>query len=106
MLRVRTQRGHKLAIAVSAQLGQGRQSSFCVGAGLAVYLLGDILFRRVIGIGPVAKRAIVAVIALGLGAVGLWLGAIAELAAATLLMVTLLFIEQRSEGQSEQKTIQ
>jgi hypothetical protein len=42
-------------------------------------------------------RAVGAVVALALGFVGLWWGGIAELGAATLLMVVLFALEQRLE---------
>lgn len=70
-------------------------ASWLLAGGLALFLAGDVLFRWVVGIGPLVVRAAGAVVALLLAVKGLQWGGIAELVAMTALMVVLLAVEQQ-----------
>jgi low temperature requirement protein LtrA len=65
-----------------------------LGAGLATYLVGDALFRRVFGMGPIAPRLVVALLALLTVPLGLAVNAGAQLVALVVLLVGVLALEE------------
>ena len=95
---------------VANDLTQIQKTAWFLTSGLAVYLLGDVWFRWVMGIRPVIVRAVGTAIALLLGAIGpLWGGAAeldtVELGAVTALAIVLLVIEQGLERVQNQPDI-
>jgi low temperature requirement protein LtrA len=70
-------------------------AAWLLASGTAIYLLGDVLFRSVIGLRPVLVRVLGAVAALGLGAVGLAWGGVAELGALAAMALVVLALERR-----------
>ncbi|HET7198020.1 MAG TPA: low temperature requirement protein A [Burkholderiales bacterium] len=77
-----------------ATAGAGYGAAWFLAAGIATYLAGDVLFRRVLGLRPYASRALAAPIALLFGFLGSALGALAELAALTVFLAVLLAAER------------
>ncbi|MFC0037364.1 low temperature requirement protein A [Actinomadura rayongensis] len=69
--------------------------ALALGGGLALYLAGDALFRRIIGIGPSKIRLGAAVASLAAVPAGLW-AAGAELALLTAVLVIALLAEHRA----------
>lgn len=69
-----------------------------LAVGLALYLLGDVIFRRVLGIGPSRLRLVAALLALPTALVGLRLGGGFQLGLCVLLMLALLVTEARRRG--------
>jgi low temperature requirement protein LtrA len=65
-----------------------------LGAGLATYLVGDAMFRRVFGVGPIAPRLAVAVFALLTIPLGLTVNAGVQLVALVVLLVGVLAFEE------------
>jgi low temperature requirement protein LtrA len=72
------------------------RAAWLLSGGIAAYLGGDVLFRRVIGLQPLALRAGGALIALALGSLGVRYGALAELVALTACLAGLLGAERLS----------
>jgi low temperature requirement protein LtrA len=68
-------------------------SALLLAAGVAMYLAGEVAFRRVMGIGPVGYRAAAAVVALATVALGTLVAAIAQLAALVVVVVAALGAE-------------
>jgi low temperature requirement protein LtrA len=66
--------------------------ALALGGGIALYLAGDVAFRRTIGIGPSGIRLAAAAAALALTPLGLW-SAVAEIAALILLLTGALALE-------------
>ena len=66
-----------------------------LGVGLALYLIGDTWFRRVMGIGRGWLRLAVAVLALGTIPLGLQVGGFVQLGVLVALMVILILIEYK-----------
>jgi low temperature requirement protein LtrA len=66
-----------------------------LASGLAIYLVGDVWFRGVMGIRPVVVRAVGAAIALLLGIVGPLGGGAASLGAVTALAILIVVVEQQ-----------
>ena len=89
--------------AVAAGTAPLHGAAWLLASGIGVYLAGDVLFRRVLGIRPVALRTLGAVVAPAFGWVGISVGAVAELALLSLLIAALLFGEtrlRRAQGRS------
>jgi len=87
--------GVKHVVAHPAEAMHG--AAWLLASGTAIYLLGDALFRSVIGLRPVLPRARRGLVALGLGAVGLVWGGVAELGALVALALATLMLERRLE---------
>ena len=68
-------------------------AAWWLGAGLALYLAGDVWFRRTLGIGRGGVRALAAGLALGCVPLGLWAGGLWQLAALALLLALMLLAE-------------
>ncbi len=68
-----------------------------IAAGIAVYLISDVAFRLVLHIKPVRYRAGAAVAALATIPAGIVFG-MAQLAALLLVLIGMLYLEDRSEG--------
>ena len=83
--------GVKKALATA---GAGYNAAWFLAGGVATYLAGDVLFRRALGVRPLAARAIGAVIALLPGFLGASLGALAELLALSAFLAGLLAAER------------
>jgi len=80
-------------------------AAWLLASGIALYLLGDVVFRWVMRIRPIIVRALGIAIALTLGMVGPLWGSVASLGAAAALVIILLAIEQVLErGQHPQDT--
>ncbi len=71
-------------------------AAWLLSGGIAAYLGGDVLFRRVLGLEPLALRAGGALIALALGSLGVRYGALAELVALAVFLAGLLGAERFS----------
>lgn len=82
--------GVKKALATA---GAGYNAAWFLSGGIAAYLAGDVLFRRVLGLRPLAWRATGALVALPFAFLGASLGALAELAALAVFLATLLAAE-------------
>jgi low temperature requirement protein LtrA len=66
-----------------------------LASGLAIYLAGDVWFRRAMGIRPVVIRAVGAVVALLIGIIGPLGSGAASLGAVTALAIVIVVIEER-----------
>jgi low temperature requirement protein LtrA len=69
--------------------------ALALAGGVAIYLAGDVAFRRVLGIRPVRYRAAAAVVALGTVVLGLRLAAAVQLVALIVILVAMLGAERR-----------
>ncbi|GBF05628.1 low temperature requirement protein A [Deinococcus aerius] len=67
--------------------------AWCLGGGLALYLAGDVLFRRLMGLGPGRLRLLAAVGALLTVPLALADGGLVQLGACVALLVLLLLAE-------------
>ena len=67
-----------------------RGSALVLAAGVAAHLAGDVLFRRVMGIRPVATRAVASVAALATVVPGMMVAALAELVLLLAILVATL----------------
>jgi low temperature requirement protein LtrA len=76
---------------VTEQLGTG--PALALAGGVAIYLAGDVAFRRTLSIRPVGYRAVAAVLALGTALLGVWVGAGVQLVALVALLVVTLAAE-------------
>jgi low temperature requirement protein LtrA len=65
-----------------------------LGGGVAIYLLGDVLFRRALGLGPLVPRAAVAIVALASIPLGLEVSAVAQIGALVALLGGALSLER------------
>jgi low temperature requirement protein LtrA len=72
-------------------------TSTLLAAGIAMYLLGDLLFRRLIGIPSSAVRATAAALCVATIAIGVWSGGTLQIAALVLLFVAMLSVEHMTE---------
>lgn len=70
--------------------------ALALAGGVALYLAGDVAFRGVMGIRPVAYRAGAALVALGTVALGLYATSGAQLVALPAIVVAALVAESRS----------
>ena len=68
-----------------------------LGGGAAIFLGGLVVFRALLGIGPVRWRVIAAVLALATVPIGLWL-AIAQVAALVVVFGALLAVEEKQQA--------
>ena len=68
-----------------------------LGGGLAIYLLSDVAFRRVLAIGRIQFRAIAAAVVLVTIPLGLIMGLL-EMAALVVVLTVMLWREDRAEG--------
>ena len=68
-----------------------------LAAGLAVYLVGDTLYRRVLRIGPGRVRLLIAALAFGTVPLGFAFGALAQVAACVALMQPLWIVDRAQE---------
>jgi low temperature requirement protein LtrA len=69
--------------------------ALALAGGVAIYLAGDVAFRRALGIRPVGYRAAAAVAALGTIVLGLRLAAAVQLVALIVVLVAMLGVERR-----------
>lgn len=67
-----------------------------LGAGIAIYLLGDTLFRRALRISPSWLRLAVALLSLATIPLGVWAGGMAQVGALLALLVLMLVWEARA----------
>jgi len=74
-----------------------------LATGVAVYLGGDVLFRRVLRLGPVRTRVVAAVLAVGTAPIGLTAGYVAQVTLLVLLLVGMLTLERRTHNSSSQR---
>jgi low temperature requirement protein LtrA len=85
-----------LAAALKETVAEGAHaplwSGWVLASGIACYLAGDHLFRWILRIHPLVWRALAAVVAIPIGAIG----GLAELAVLDILLVTRLFVEHRA----------
>lgn len=70
----------------------GLEPAMALAGGVALYLGGDVAFRKILNIGSIATRAVVAVLALGTIPLGGW-SATFQLIALSLLFIVAFFIE-------------
>ena len=70
-------------------------SAVFLAVGVAMFLLGDVSFRRVMGIRPVGARALAAVAAAATVALGLGVAAVAQLVGLVVIVVAALAAEAR-----------
>ena len=73
----------------------GAFAPWLLAAGVAGYLAGEALFRRLLRLEPVAARLVAAVLAIGTGVVGTALPGVAHLALVDSLIVAMLVAEKR-----------
>jgi len=78
---------------VTEQLGAG--PALALAGGVAIYLAGDVAFRRVLGIRPVGYRAAAALLALGTALLGVRVGAGVQLVTLVAVLVATLAAERR-----------
>jgi low temperature requirement protein LtrA len=71
------------------------ESTLLLAVGVAMYLAGDVAFRRVMGIRPIGFRAVAAVAALATVALGLYLAAVLQLLGLVVIVVIALASEAR-----------
>jgi len=77
--------------------GSAHGAIWLLAGGVALYLLGDVSFRWVIGIRPVLVRVVGAVVALLLAIIGSQWNGVSQLGTPGALLIVLLTIEQRLE---------
>jgi low temperature requirement protein LtrA len=68
-------------------------SAALLGCGIALYLLGDVIFRAALHIGANGLRLLMSAASLVCIAAGVWLGGLAELAALLLLLMVIVWAE-------------
>jgi low temperature requirement protein LtrA len=68
-----------------------------LAAGLAIYLVGDTLYRRVLRIGPGRLRLLIAALACATVPLGLTLGVLAQIAACVLLLQPLWLVDEKQD---------
>jgi low temperature requirement protein LtrA len=66
-----------------------------LAAGVAVYLAGEVVFRRVLHLGPVRGRLVAAILAVATAPVGLAVGYVAQLTLVVFLLTGMLTVERR-----------
>ncbi len=79
------------------QLLEGHPGMGLLSGGMALFMLGDVFFRWVMGMRPIAVRFLGAAAAVMLGAAGTRCGAQAALAAIAALAIAVIAIERRLE---------
>ncbi|MBE1532659.1 low temperature requirement protein A [Actinomadura algeriensis] len=75
-------------------------TALAIAGGVALYLAGDVLFRRIMRIGPSRIRLAAAAASLATIPLGLWL-ATAEIAALIAILTTTVLLERRSPAPSK-----
>jgi low temperature requirement protein LtrA len=80
------------------QLLEGHPGMGLLSGGMALFMLGDVFFRWVMGMRPVAVRSVGAAVALVLGFAGARWGAQGALAAIAALAIAVIAIEQQMES--------
>jgi len=80
------------------QLLEGHPGMGLLAGGMALFMLGDVFFRWVMGMRPIAVRSFGAVLAVALGFLGTRWGAQAALAAIAALAIAVIAIERRLES--------
>jgi low temperature requirement protein LtrA len=74
-----------------------------LAGGAALFLAGDLLFRRTLHLGPAALRATAAALALATVPVGLALSALAQLTTLVLVLAAALTLERRATRPSDRQ---
>ena len=69
--------------------------AMALGGGVAIFLLGEALFRRTLGLGAASGRALTAVLALATIPIGLGISAVAAVGVLVLLLIGMLVGESR-----------
>jgi low temperature requirement protein LtrA len=64
-----------------------------LAGGVALYLAGDVVFRRVMRVGPATYRAVAAILSLGAFVLGIAVSAAAALATLVAIVIATLVIE-------------
>ncbi|GAA4014395.1 low temperature requirement protein A [Deinococcus rubellus] len=72
-------------------------TAWSLAGGVSLYLLGDVLFRQVVGIGRAPTRLVFAMLALLSAPIGLLGGGLLQLAVLVALLVGLLWLEERRD---------
>jgi low temperature requirement protein LtrA len=67
-----------------------------LAAGVSTYLVGDILFRRALGLGSIQTRLVAAMVALATTPVGFHAGYVAQLTLLVFLLIAMLTFERRA----------
>ena len=80
------------------QLLEGHPGMRLLAGGMALFMLGDVFFRWVMGMKPIAVRSLGAAGALVLGSLGTRWGAQAALAAIAALAIAVIAVEQQLES--------
>jgi low temperature requirement protein LtrA len=75
--------------------GLDSATALALGGGVAMYLAGDVAFRRVLGIRPIAYRAIAGAAALATVALGMAYAAAGQLIALVMILAAMLAAEAR-----------
>jgi low temperature requirement protein LtrA len=73
----------------------GAGPALALAGGVALYLAGDVAFRRVLGIRPVGHRVAAALAALATLPLGIWLAAGAQLVGLVAVLVATIAVERR-----------
>jgi len=73
-------------------------AAWFLALGVAMYILGLIVFRRVLGLGPIGLRLIIAVLAAATVIVGLAVSPLAELGALVAIVGGGALVESRSRS--------
>jgi low temperature requirement protein LtrA len=90
--------GIVLVAAGIRQLLEGHEGMALLAGGMVLFMLGDVFFRWVMGMRPIAVRIVGAASAVVLGFAGTRWGAQAALAAVAALAIAVIAIEQRLES--------
>jgi hypothetical protein len=80
------------------QLLEGHPGMGLLSGGMALFMLGDVFFRWVMGVQPIAVRCFGALLAVALGFTGTRWGAQSALAAIALLAIAVIAIEWQLES--------
>jgi low temperature requirement protein LtrA len=80
------------------QLLEGHSGMRLLAGGMVLFMLGDVFFRWVMGMHPIAVRCFGALLAVALGFAGTRWGAQAALAAIAALAIAVIAIERRLES--------
>jgi low temperature requirement protein LtrA len=80
------------------QLLEGHSGMGLLAGGMALFMLGDVFFRWVMGMHPIAVRFVGAAAAIVLGAFGTNWRAQATLASVALLAIAVIAVERRMES--------
>ena len=83
------------------QPGEPARAAVALAAGSALFLAGDVAFRRLLGLGPVLIRAITAAAVLATIAVGVTVTIEAQLALVAAMLAAMLVAEHYLAGASQ-----